>query len=43
MAEHDLGIVLPDQNGVRVCDMAIGELSRQAVAVVDDIERGAQR
>eukprot|EP01038_Epipyxis_sp_PR26KG_P004458 gene4458-6304_t len=35
MMKHDLKFMTPDYNGVRVCEMAIKELSRLAVAVID--------
>ena len=38
MAENDLALVLPDENGIRACDLAAGELSRFAVAVVDEVD-----
>ena len=38
MMKNDLGCMLPDENGVRVCQLALRELSHFAVAIVDRVE-----
>lgn len=38
MMKNDLGCMLPDPNGIRVCELAIRELSHFAVLVVDEAE-----
>lgn len=38
MMKNDLAFVLPESNGVRVCELALRELSHLAVHVVDTIE-----
>jgi hypothetical protein len=35
MMQNDLSYMLPNSNGVRVCELAIKELSHMAVQVVD--------
>jgi hypothetical protein len=41
MMQNDLHFMLPNQNGVRVCSLAIKELSHMAVQVVDEAEKAA--
>ena len=41
MMQNDLHYMLPNQNGVRVCSLAIKELSHLAVQVVDQAEAEA--
>ena len=36
MMQNDLHFMLPNKNGVRVCSLAIKELSHMAVQLVDD-------
>jgi hypothetical protein len=38
MMQNDLLYMLPNQNGVRVCSLAIKELSHMAVQVVDEAD-----
>jgi hypothetical protein len=38
MMENDLGHVLPHESDVRVCELAVRELSHLAVQIVDKIE-----
>eukprot|EP01033_Poteriospumella_lacustris_P010457 gene10460-7435_t len=38
MMQNDLRYMLPSSNGVRICDLAIKELSYQAVRLVDDMK-----
>ena len=38
MMKNDLSCMLPDENGVRVCQLALRELSRFAVNFVDRVE-----
>ena len=40
MMENDLHCMLPQANGVRVCSLAIRELSHFAVKLVDRLENG---
>jgi hypothetical protein len=42
MMQNDLHFMLPNQNGVRVCSLAIKELSHMAVQVVDEAEAEAR-
>jgi hypothetical protein len=42
MMQNDLHFMLPNQNGVRVCSLAIKELSHMAVQVVDEAETEAR-
>ena len=42
MMQNDLNYMLPNQNGVRVCSLAIKELSHLAVQVVDEVESAKQ-
>lgn len=42
MMQNDLQFMLPNQNGVRVCSLAIKELSHMAVQVVDEAEAEAK-
>jgi hypothetical protein len=39
MMKNDLSCMLPDDNGVRVCSLALRELSRFAIILVDKVER----
>lgn len=41
MMQNDLNFMLPNQNGVRVCSLAIKELSHLAVQLVDEAEVAA--
>jgi hypothetical protein len=41
MAENDLKCILPDQNGVRVVELAVIELSRQTVGLCEDLLKEA--
>jgi hypothetical protein len=38
MMKNDLTCMLPDENGVRVCSLALRELSRFAILLVDKVE-----
>lgn len=38
MMENDLSHVLPHESDLRVCEMAIKELSRLAVSIADQME-----
>jgi hypothetical protein len=38
MAQNDMGFILPDENGVRVCHLALRELSSLAVKLVNRID-----
>jgi hypothetical protein len=37
MMKHDLKFITPDENGVRVCDLSLKELSRLAVKLTDEM------
>lgn len=39
MLKNDLNYMLPDENGVRVCSLALRELSNMAVTLIDFYER----
>lgn len=39
MMKNDLECMLPDENGVRVCNLAVRELCHAAVKLVDMVEQ----
>ena len=43
MMQNDLLYMLPNQNGVRVCSLAIKELSRLSVQLVDEAKDEQQQ
>jgi hypothetical protein len=38
MMKNDIGCMLPDDNGIRICTMSLRELSRLALDLVSRIE-----